>query len=176
MFCSMCFIGFKALGYASCFKSDKYCCLFCKHYTICHIQMYGVILFLVVYYFLLGDHCLQQWEWSQCFGANIGLKIYEQWCQNKHQLSDIVQPNFEYVWPISHQDSYCKFFASKTFNVRKEVNPSFYFALAAVLILSHRKTSQGSKLRPIRSPMRLAFSPWQLELLFSCHFGDLCFA
>ena len=32
---------------------------------------------------------------------------------------------------------------------------------------------QGSKLRPIRSPMRLTFSPWQLNMLFSRHFGDL---
>ena len=36
--------------------------------------------------------------------------------------------------------------------------------------------NQGSKLRPIRSPMRLTFPPWRLKLLFSRHFGDLNFA
>ena len=35
---------------------------------------------------------------------------------------------------------------------------------------------QGSKLRPIQSPMRLTFPPWRLKLLFSRHFGDLNFA
>ena len=34
---------------------------------------------------------------------------------------------------------------------------------------------QGSKLRPIRSPMRLTFSPWRLKFLFSGQFGDLNF-
>ena len=34
---------------------------------------------------------------------------------------------------------------------------------------------QGSKLRPIRSPMRLNFSRWRLKLLFSRQFGDLNF-
>ena len=35
---------------------------------------------------------------------------------------------------------------------------------------------QGSKLWPIRLPMRLAFPPWRLKLSFSLHFGDLNFA
>ena len=38
-----------------------------------------------------------------------------------------------------------------------------------------KKENQGSKLRPIWSPMRPAFSPWRLKLLFSRHFGDLNF-
>ena len=38
------------------------------------------------------------------------------------------------------------------------------------------KTFQGSKLQPIRLPMRLAFSLWQLKLSFSCDFGNLNFA
>ena len=39
----------------------------------------------------------------------------------------------------SSREPYKKIFASKTLNIRKEVNPSFCFA---VLILSHRKTSK----------------------------------
>ena len=35
---------------------------------------------------------------------------------------------------------------------------------------------QGSKLQPIWSPMRLAFSLWRLKFSFSRHFGDLNFA
>ena len=34
---------------------------------------------------------------------------------------------------------------------------------------------QGSKLRPIWSPMRLTFSPWWLKFLFNRQFGDLNF-
>jgi len=37
------------------------------------------------------------------------------------------------------RQSYWKIFASKTFNIRKEVNPSF---CSVVLIISHRKTSK----------------------------------
>ena len=36
-------------------------------------------------------------------------------------------------------------------------------------------TIQGSKLRPIWSPMRLTFSPWRLKFLLSRQFGDLNF-
>ena len=37
-------------------------------------------------------------------------------------------------------------------------------------------TKQGSKLRPIWWPMRLAFSPWRIKLSFSHYCSDLNFA
>ena len=42
--------------------------------------------------------------------------------------------------------------------------------------LEKSAVQQGSKLRPIRSPMQLAFSLWRLKFAFSRHFGNLDFA
>ena len=39
------------------------------------------------------------------------------------------------------------------------------------IILGNVCTQLGSKLRLIRSPMRLAFSPWRLKIWFSRHFS-----
>ena len=58
--------------------------------------------------------------------------------------------------------------------------PLVYLIFRACLISQIFKgniyeVNQGSKLRPIRSPTRLNFSPWRLKLLLSRQFGDLNF-
>ena len=45
-------------------------------------------------------------------------------------------------------------------------------SLKRVTEVQCKRPWQGSKLRLMRSPMRLTFSPWRLKIWFSRHFGD----